>query len=166
MFWYIKSVTYSPKVDKRLMARVQKSALFAMAEHWHSKLRPKHFKTAASDEYGYRKRSRYYEYDKRRKRHHNRPMVWSGESERRTETNYKITGTSKRVRVKMNAPALNLTRKSVRDGGTGKTMYEELTSVSQRDMDSMLTVFAKELERGMKREKSKSRPVTVNVVVG
>lgn len=165
MFWYIKSVTYTPKVGKRLMARVQKSALHAMAKHWHANIRPKHFKMAASEEYGYRKRSRYYEYDKRRKTHRNRPLVWSGESERKSETDYRITGTSKRVRLRMNVPTLNLTRRSVR-GDSGKTMREELTAVSQRDLDSMLKLFAKEIERGLKREKSKSRPVTVNVVVG
>ena len=67
-----------------------------LVEHWHKHFRPKHFTVGAYNAYGYHPRSK--KYNKRKG--HNNPLVFSGESKRYSET-YRVHKTKNGARCVM-----------------------------------------------------------------
>jgi len=137
----------TPKLLKRELNNCHRDAAANMGEFWHERYRPKHFTNAASTEYGYTPRQgergrpfgkgfdRSYTGHKLKLHNHSRPLVFSGESQRRTET-MDVRATAKKgeafVRVVLHAPALNF-----RYSGSPIDMRDEMTAVSQREADAI-----------------------------
>ncbi len=147
--------TYTGKdllIDKQLGTRmwkklVKKANLFAGGK-WHSNFRAKHFTEAGAREYRYASRKgqhaspgskafkNAYQGRKRREKQHTKPLVWSGRSEFLSRQR-SFKATSKRVRISIRAPALNLKPKT-KDGSTSKVnMRKEMETVSGKELRAL-----------------------------
>lgn len=104
---------------------------------WHQAMRPKHFTASGASEYEYGQRKRKYAERKRKTKHHNRPLVYSGELETLSRARRIETKTfQKRSRMRVIMP---LARKANwRHPASSIDMREELTRVSDRDLAGMV----------------------------
>jgi hypothetical protein len=133
----------TPKLVQRELNSIQREAARTMGQVWATRFRQKHFRNAASGEYGYTPRqgeagrpgrrgfAQSYTGKKLKKYGHSRPLVLTGESEEATR-NPRIEATATRgqakVRVIMNSPGFNR-----RYAGSPIDMRQELTTVSERE---------------------------------
>jgi hypothetical protein len=104
--------------------------------YWHEHYKGLHFQVFAIPKYGYQRNT--HDYERRKKREHpeagGRPMVYSGESERRAMASDKVRATAKsweafHADVVIDAPALNYRR--LHDQMTKTTPAEELVLANE-----------------------------------
>jgi hypothetical protein len=165
----------TPGLLKKLWNKLAKACWSEVAIHWHKEMRPKHFTHAGAREYGYDKRQgeggigrhddwralgagasftdrmgrrafyRTYTGRKLQRFGHTYPLVWSGAS--RTLTGMRnISATKSGSRVTMNAPTLNFRKGKT---GTGKTMREEMTTVSSGERVVIAGVWDRAFQSGI-----------------
>jgi len=136
------------KGTMRELVRVQGECTQASLEHigalWHNAIMPGHFTRAAVSRYHYANRSRKYMVYKGRKKGHQNPLVFTGESMRSCKSIRDVRATPKRVQVVMRAPALNFLAKR----GMGR---DELTAVDDRDANALGTSYAKDHARRLQK---------------
>jgi len=142
MFFRIKTEGFAPGVPKRLINQVIKSVLHRLGVMWHEKFRGKHFTVAGAREYGYTPRKgegqtgksfwRSYTGRKKKETGHQRPLVFSGESQMLTRIR-DVRATSKRVRVVMRAKKFNY-----RNEHSDIRMHDEMTRVSDSEHATMV----------------------------
>jgi len=142
----IKQVIVKPglwgltKKDLRDAGRV---AIRACGDYWHQKFKKHHFQTYAYARYGYKPRTEAY----RRRKHHEhpeaegRPLVWTGDSERRAMASQAVVATAKswesfKAEVTIDAPTLNY-----------QQLYEEVTVVNAQEQGILQNLFATEFTR-------------------
>ena len=123
---------------------VKKSLRFALLT-WRRTILPQHFTVAGARKYGFRRRTRKYLEAKMRKRGHVRPLVSSGESERRSRRS-RITTTAFKGVATINAPALNF-----RPKGGRIDMRDEVTRLTQQDERKMFGAFRKRFHERLRR---------------
>lgn len=140
---------------KRAWNAILKAAYAVTGTYWKTNFRAKHFTQSGANEYGYALRRgqdmgfgtksywRSYTGKKQRYLHHVRPLVFSGESERRTQA-ATVRATFKGVTVTMNAPALNFRPKNSR-----VNMRKEMTTISIAEEATLNAVFAAEVRKGL-----------------
>jgi hypothetical protein len=141
----------TPGILKKHWNALVKHCWEAMGNHWHAHLREKHFTHSGATEYGYDKRQgergnpgdkgfrSSYTGRKLRKFGHSLPLVWSGAS--RTLSRIRNVRTTKDgARVVMNMPTLNFRKGKL---GKGRTMREEMTTVSARERVELAGVWDK-----------------------
>jgi len=145
-------------LTKREMNNAIKGANDDMGLFWLGMIRPKHFTKAGATEYGYAPRDgergqggkygfkKTYTGRKLREKGHTRPLVWSGDSMRKSAQG-RVQPTFKRMKVIMNVPTLNFSPVNRSD----MNMRAELTEVSERDFRQMLRVFQRSLDRRVRR---------------
>lgn len=111
----------TPKVAKRVLNDIHRAGMRQLGQQWHADYRPLHFRNLATTRYNYAPRQgergrtvanfkRSYTGRKLAEHGHSRPLVYSGESERATQTpNIEAVAKrgSARVAVKMRAYKLN-----------------------------------------------------------
>lgn len=108
--------TYSglaPVLLKREIGTLAREAGHFAGVYWHQHFRPLHFLPIAFARYGYAVRSKKYSVRKYRLKGHSDPLVFSGESRRRTEiedVRARYRGGVAHVSVVMHAPTLNFRR--------------------------------------------------------
>lgn len=73
------------RLSKAEWVKASNGAWTDAAAFWHERLLGKHFTTAAVSEYGYQPRKRRYQIVKAKAKGHQRPLVWSGETERQVK---------------------------------------------------------------------------------
>jgi hypothetical protein len=128
----------TPKVAKRVLNDIHRAGMRQLGEKWHTEYRPLHFRNLASTRYNYTPRqgergrtvanfNRSYTGRKLAKFGHTRPLVYTGESERASQTPT-IEAVAKRgsarVAVRMRAYKLNY-----RYAGSPIDMRAELQTV-------------------------------------
>ncbi len=94
-------------ITARRLPRHVKQSLQAAGILWHDKMLPRHFQSYASAKYGYKHRAAWYREQKQAgmgPAATDRPLVWSGDTERQATSSARIGGTSKRLRVTMDVP--------------------------------------------------------------
>ncbi len=132
---------------RRNAKRLLKNALLKGMQFYRRSIHPQHFTVAGARKYGYRRRTRKYREAKKRVKGHSRPLVWSGESERRSSRS-RITGTASRVRMFINAPNLNFSPK----GGEKRIdMLDEVTRVTNADARAVFGVVRKRFHERRRR---------------
>jgi hypothetical protein len=94
----------SPKSMKRGLGKIVKESLQEAGALWHRRDFPKHFGPAAAGRYRFEKRSDAYRKRKRRFRSHDYPLEFKGDLKRQATRMAQISGTSKRVTVKLSVP--------------------------------------------------------------
>lgn len=146
-----------PGIIKRDLNKLLKVGWLSIGRLWHSQMRRKHFTREGARLYRYARRTDVYERRKRREKGHDLPLVWTGRSRRATRIR-DIRATSKGVKVVMRAPALNLTRLSAKARGR-KSMREELTTVSRKEVKQLAEHYERVLERVINRIRTKRTTV-------
>ena len=102
----VKETGPVPVAMRKAHRLAQKKTYFQDAEFHHAENTPKRFTEAGGIELGFSNRTSKYEKRKRSLKDHNRPNVWSGETEKRAkETSSSATGSGNKMRY--NVQALN-----------------------------------------------------------
>jgi len=81
-----------------------KQAYIHTAQWWFRERMPRHFTAEGGQEYGYEPRTPGYMRKKRRRRHTDDPLVWTGESRRKIKQIEDIKGNSSGATVRLNVP--------------------------------------------------------------
>jgi hypothetical protein len=147
-------ITYrgaDPGLPKRQFNNMKKACYGAIAQHWFEQYRPLHFRESAYSRYRFKARARDYVKRKRKRKGHNRPMVWSGESERLSRM-ARITSTNKGGKVAMSARKLNF-----RHPASVINMAEELRKVNKIEVKEIQKVFDKRLQEQFTRNRDERR---------
>lgn len=130
-----------PSAIKKRVSESLRVGLQATVEDWHDTILAGHFEETAAARYGFEQRSRAYTRRKKRSRHHNRPMVWSGVLRKTVLSNAIIKSSTKQGRVTMRTPrALNF---SSRIGYPD--LKAELTAIDGKDVQRMETTLEKHM---------------------
>jgi hypothetical protein len=87
----IKVTGHKPGVGIRRVRAAMKVAIGAAAEAWHTRMLPNHFTPGGAAKYGYAKRTAKYMRAKARRKKHQKPLRWSGESEENAKTDFTIS---------------------------------------------------------------------------
>ncbi len=160
---YSGAVPSDMSFTQRTWNRIMREAWGTVGRYWHRRFRRKHFTTAGAKEYGYRKNNPDYEWVKKYGKIYwgkpvppaaraNLPLVFSGESRRRTKqariTPYAHSKKSG-VRVAMNAPALNYWG-----------LAAELTTISAVETQQLILVLDTQIDRLLRRVR---RPRTKHI---
>lgn len=135
----------TPRHVRNAMAGMRKTALDAALTHWHWRMRPRHFRTAAYGLYGYTPRSKKYERAKQRQKGHRRPLVYSGHTERATKRK-SLRGSSKTRRAAYHAPALNFRPFK----GNNKMLREEFLAYTGTEENQLIDRFTDRLLKQMR----------------
>ena len=80
------------------------SAWEAVGKYWHDVIMPKHFTVAGGHEYRYAKRTKEYMERKGMVKHHQRPLVWSGDTESEARTLLDVRAKAMEARVVLHLP--------------------------------------------------------------
>lgn len=142
-------------VLKRTLNRIIKNSLLRALQEWRRSILPQHFTEQGARKYGFRTRTRKYRERKKREKGHSRPLVWSGESERRSRR-ARIRTTSKRGTATVNAP--NLSR---RPKGGRIDMRDELSRLTQQDQRTMFGAFRKRFSERLRRLPARRRTLRI-----
>ena len=109
----------------------------------HREVTPKHFTVAGGHEYNYQKRSKLYMLRKAKKMGHQRPLVWSGASERAAMRIRDVRASSKAARIGYHMPAY-FYKYSKHVGDPRKAF--ELATVSEKDAQTAARVIDKTIQ--------------------
>lgn len=132
-------------VRGRRLREAQQYAMEAMAREWHATYLPMHFLESAYARYGYVKRkgmsmdqgskgySRQYSARKLRLRHHNKPLVFSGEGEMQSRA-LKLRSTSKYAKVILPS------KFNFKHPKSQIVMRNELTKILPEEMQALVKV--------------------------
>lgn len=165
MFHYAATVRFTGHVPDELSQRefneIKRQAYRAVGEYWHAHFLPQHFTTAGARKYGYTPRQgeqggqspkqfwRSYTGRKLRYLGHKRPLVKSGESERRAtarpaKITVTVTSTRSRAKVVIPAPALNF-----RPPHSRVDMRREVETVTDDEIAILQDVFDRTMQAGL-----------------
>ena len=109
----------------------------------HREVTPKHFTVAGGHEYNYQKRSKLYMLRKAKKMGHQRPLVWSGASERAAMRIRDVRASGKAARIVYHMPPyFYMYRKHVGDPHKGL----ELSALSEKDAQTAARVIDKTIQ--------------------
>lgn len=154
----------TPGVLKKHWNTLVKACWEALGSHWHARMREKHFTHAGATEYGYDKRQgergsqsglgfrSSYTGRKLRRFGHTLPLVWSGASRTLSQIR-NVRTTRDGVKVVMNTPTLNFRKGKL---GKGKTMREEMTTVSAREEVELAGVWDRSFQMRIEGTKEQS----------
>lgn len=138
-------------ISRRFRKRYKKAVVEGFAytgTWWHRKRLPVHFSERGASIYGYTPRSKSYQKRKRKAKGHNRPMVWTGASERLAKIKDVRAkyGRAPKVDVVLHARGLNRRPKKGRI-----KMHEEVIRVIPREKKQMLAGLMDRINRRLKR---------------
>lgn len=143
-----------PGVLQRELRRLTRAALEASGRTWHGTMRPWHFRPEAFARYPdvYRPRTAKYQARKRKRRGHNDPLVWSGQTQARS-LQLVLRSTSQRVTV-----TLPGTRKLNRYNPHSRVRpAEELRAVGRGERRPLIRAARQELLRGIREVRATRR---------
>lgn len=132
------------------LRRAVKQQLQAVADAWHSNILPRHFKRGAKQRYGYQERKASYNKRKEKRYGHRRPLEYTGQLKRQVLRKARISGTSKRATVSMDAPRYMYQYKP---GAPDKAA--EITAVTQDEAESMAIQLNRNLVLSINSDKRK-----------
>jgi len=127
----------TPGILARERTNLIKAALTAAAANHHAKYMWRHFKPEAYRRYGYTERTAGYVRKKLRVKGHNRPMVWSGESETLARIR-DVRATRNQARLVQHARGLNRRRPT-----SLVYMNKEITAVAPPEVKEAARVAAR-----------------------
>lgn len=134
----------SPKMLQKEFRPILKGELRQVGLMWHREMMPEHFKVGAERKYDYEKRSKSHIMRKIRRFGHRRPLEYTGKSKRMAKREARLTGTSKRVRVRLRVPKYFYQRR-----GKAPDKAKELTSLTQREADMLAGALKKKMSTRM-----------------
>lgn len=138
---------------------IQRPVWRSVGRYWHAQFRPKHFTRAGAAEYGYQPRTAAHQRRKAKAKHHQQPLVFTGESRRRTRAARIVpfaTAGRVGVRVRMSAPNL-----SYRRHASSPDMREELTTISNAEGAVLARLHRRGTEAALRRFRGR-RTITIS----
>jgi hypothetical protein len=135
-------------MSQRDWNEIQRGVWHAVGRYWHVHFRPKHFTRAGAQEYGYQPRTAGYQRRKAKAKHHQNPLVFSGDSQRRTRAARIVPFATSRqvgVRVRMTAPNLNYRRSA-----SAPDLREEMTTISEAEGKELARLHRRGTEAGLR----------------
>lgn len=152
----VLTTTGWPNASRADLNGARRPSLRSVARDWHKDTLPKHFAQGAGSRYHYARRSRDYYRQKLRRFGHNRPLVYTGESERAAKMASRITGSAKTARLVLplipryfHAPA-----KGVCGKRSGPDKMTELGRITPAEGNAMVRLYAERLARRLDRIKT------------
>jgi len=146
-------------MSQREWNEIQRGVWQGVGRYWHVHFRPKHFTRAGAQEYGYQPRTAGYQRRKAKQKHHQDPLVFTGESRRRTRSARIVPfATSRRVgvRVRMSAPNLNYRRNA-----HAPDLAAEMTAISQAEGAELARLHRRGTEAGLRTFRGR-RTITIS----
>jgi len=146
------TVAKSGQVSKRTWNETMKAVYATGAEHWFDRFSQRHYTVQGAKLYGYVPRSKKYMERKKREKHHQDPLVWSGAS-RVLGTIKKIVSTRTGGKAVIAARGLNRPHKYRKF-----KMSEEVVRLTENETRSIVATMHKRLtvllkEAGAKKTK-------------
>jgi len=141
----------TPKIARRELNKLYKKMFMAGAGWWHGRFEKKHFTARGAAQYKYRRRSKKYTAKKQRIFGHTLPLVFTGQS-RILASIRDIRGTAKGARAVIHARGLNRRPRNA----PGKSMREEMTTVSRSEERSIFRRMEDDLTRSFGRISARS----------
>lgn len=126
-----------PDLYRRDIDVAVEAAMLKVAQTWQRDYRPQHFVAGAARKYGYAPRDRYYRRRKFLKFGHNRPLVYTGLAERKSQI-ARITASSRRSEVRHSY----LPKYFFQKRGSAPDKFEELTTVTNTEMNELARLAA------------------------
>lgn len=139
-------------VTQREFNKIVARAAIEMGKYWHEKYLPLHFTNKALNRYSaaYKQRSPGYNRQKRRRKGHQRPNVYSGESKRRALRTEDVRATSTRnrtrSRVYLHSPALNL-----KNPNSDIDMQVEMRYINKSEAGTLARVLGDSIDQELQR---------------
>lgn len=148
----IKNVVFigSPDQKVRGMGPVVKEALQDAVRFWHRTMLRRHFRTAAVGKYAYKRRARRWKEWKQKQKGHQRPIVYTGQTEKRATRGIKLTGTSKRGIGRFKVPGYVTMRRKNRDK---PDLVAELTAVTRSEIATLARRIGNRVTKGLARKR-------------
>lgn len=147
----------------------KKNGLRAMGERWVRDYLPFHFEQAAYTRYGYEGRTEKYVRWKRKFLHHNKPLVFGRDPNKRSvpkppgtttkemvDKSVKVTATKDHVSVKMRVPYYIL-----QNNHLGDRLGQELTKTTQTEVDILGRWFAEKMAADFQRDESAVESIAI-----
>ncbi len=139
----------SPGVWRGILARAWETA----GEHWHKAILPKHFTVRGRYEYRYEPRSKKHREKKLRRFGHRRPLVFTGESERKAKRirDIRELKSGKAVRIFLHVPSYFFKFHKASDPWSAvahkgqPNKAAELQRISERDSNELAMVIDKQV---------------------
>jgi hypothetical protein len=128
-------------LNQREWNRLKTLAWTLVGEHWHEKMRPKHFTRQGAQEYNYQPRTEKYAIRKAVKYGQSEPLVYTGET-RDLSQEKNIHATNKGVRVTF--PSLRKLNQYKPTSGIDLT--EEFQTVSQEEIEELTELWVHQME--------------------
>lgn len=148
------TVAKSGQVSKRTWNETMKAVYHTGAEHWFERFSQRHFTAQGARLYGYAPRSKKYMERKKREKHHNHPLVWSGAS-RVLATIKKIRSTRTGGKAVIAARGLNRPHKYRKF-----KMSEEAVRLTENETRSIVATMRKRLTALLKEAGKRKNPET------
>lgn len=153
------NVRSTSKLNRRAFQETSKEAWGDAADFWHARLLPEKFKVVAVSRYGFQQRAKGYMIAKARAKGHQKPLVWSGETQRqvlrkRDVRTVRARGASSGAAVvKLTVPGY-----VTRPWKNRPNMQAELAVLDDRDARALGEVIRETVARSLN-EGETSRPV-------
>lgn len=141
----------TPTIAAKQLRAYQKAAIPKALLVWFDKFLKLHFRPEAFSRYGYQTRSKKYRADKRRLVGFDRPIYWTGDTERQMKGPAQLSGTSTNARLRMQAPWY-VVAASRRDSAKAPDMEKELTTIIPEEEEIMAEAVENELAAQMNAE--------------
>lgn len=123
-----------PRAMAKHYPKIRAKGFAEVGDWWHGMILPGHFDTSAQQKYGYQPRTAKYAKRKGIVKHHQLPLVWSGEAMQMLTSMARISESSKGVDVRMTGPRhFYAFRKDYRQADKAA----EVTRVSTDEIDQM-----------------------------
>lgn len=144
----------TPRGMRKAMNAATAAAWAEAGTHFHEHMRFARFTHAHATKAGYAKRSAKYEREKLRKYRHTYPLEYSGDTRRRTITEFRVVANSKGVHVRYpGARKFNF-----RNPASSINMAEEFTRILPEEATVLAGVFDKALDRKLNAYNGANQP--------
>lgn len=152
----LRSVIESDGADvlsKRDLNKILRHEFHKAGDHWMRHYRKRHFTRGAFQRYSevYKSRGRSYAKRKERAKKHSRPLVFTGETERRSRAGT-VRSTRNGFTITIPAPALNL-----KSRGQKVNMRAEMEFINKQEANTMGQMIARGLERQIENKRTRKR---------
>jgi len=148
-----------PRAKLRALLPAINAGLKMAVKHWHRKFLPEHFKTSASKKYGYAKRTRVYMLAKAKRKHHQKPLVWTGALQTQLRRHIAVTSlkTKASAKGKMFGRALRFSSRTAESGkGAMPNMKAEVKATIEAELKELARITQTVAAGIMRRAKDKS----------
>jgi hypothetical protein len=154
---YIRDARYTV----RNFATAMSLGLAEAVQWWHERYLPRHFRQGAADRYGYERRSKRYMIRKARKKHHQRPLEWSGNMKRVLMRSLQISYGKSRPYAEGRLQRPHVYSVVNRRSSQMPDIPNEVKATTREEVDRLARVFKAASSRQLRQMPIRKRKVTI-----